>query len=249
MFDPDTLIITYDPERGDPRGARKKGEDYKAAGKGDCIDCGVCVQVCPTGIDIRNGLQYECIGCAACIDACDGVMDKMEYPRGLIRYSTENVMNKKVERTGIIGHVIRPRILIYTGILTIITVTAGWFLFHRIPLKVDVIRDRATLARETDDGLIENVYTLRVMNTDEKEHHYSVKIDGLDTASVSTKEVVVPSATTTEVTAEVHGRARTTRHSPRPHEFLPKRGHYSHPYGGGNIHPNPYNPLLRPHRG
>ena len=220
MFDPDTLIITYDPERGDPRGARKKGEDYKAAGKGDCIDCGVCVQVCPTGIDIRNGLQYECIGCAACIDACDGVMDKMEYPRGLIRYSTENVMNKKVERTGIIGHVIRPRILIYTGILTIITVTAGWFLFHRIPLKVDVIRDRATLARETDDGLIENVYTLRVMNTDEKEHHYSVKIDGLDTASVSTKEVVVPSATTTEVTAEVHASPDAGKKGSNPIHFV-----------------------------
>ncbi|QWT47196.1 cytochrome c oxidase accessory protein CcoG [Azospira inquinata] len=220
MFDPDTLIITYDPERGDPRGARKKGEDYKAAGKGDCIDCGVCVQVCPTGIDIRNGLQYECIGCAACIDACDGVMDKMEYPRGLIRYSTENVMNKKVERTGIIGHVIRPRILIYSGILTIITVTAGWFLFHRIPLKVDVIRDRATLARETDDGLIENVYTLRVMNTDEKEHHYSVKIDGLDTASVSTKEVVVPSATTTEVTAEVHASPDAGKKGSNPIHFV-----------------------------
>lgn len=220
MFDPDTLIITYDPERGDPRGARKKGEDYKAAGKGDCIDCGVCVQVCPTGIDIRNGLQYECIGCAACIDACDGVMDKMEYPRGLIRYSTENVMNKKVERTGIIGHVIRPRILIYSGILTIIIVTAGWFLFHRIPLKVDVIRDRATLARETDDGLIENVYTLRVMNTDEKEHHYSVKIDGLDTASVSTKEVVVPSATTTEVTAEVHASPDAGKKGSNPIHFV-----------------------------
>ncbi len=220
MFDPDTLIITYDPERGDPRGARKKGEDYKAAGKGDCIDCGLCVQVCPTGIDIRNGLQYECIGCAACIDACDGVMDKMEYPRGLIRYSTENVMNKKVDRTGIIGHVIRPRILIYSGILTIITVTAGWFLFHRIPLKVDVIRDRATLARETDDGLIENVYTLRVMNTDEKEHRYSVKIDGLDTASVSTKEVVVPSATTTEVTAEVHASPDAGKKGSNPIHFV-----------------------------
>lgn len=220
MFDPDTLIITYDPERGDPRGARKKGEDYKAAGKGDCIDCGLCVQVCPTGIDIRNGLQYECIGCAACIDACDGVMDKMEYPRGLIRYSTENVMNKKVERTGIIGHVIRPRILIYSAILTIITVTAGWFLFHRIPLKVDVIRDRATLARETDDGLIENVYTLRVMNTDEKEHRYSVKIDGLDTASVSTKEVVVPSATTTEVTAEVHASPDAGKKGSNPIHFV-----------------------------
>lgn len=220
MFDPDTLIITYDPERGDPRGARKKGEDYKAAGKGDCIDCGLCVQVCPTGIDIRNGLQYECIGCAACIDACDGVMDKMEYPRGLIRYSTENVMNKKVDRTGIIGHVIRPRILIYSVILTIITVTAGWFLFHRIPLKVDVIRDRATLARETDDGLIENVYTLRVMNTDEKEHRYSVKIDGLDTASVSTKEVVVPSATTTEVTAEVHASPDAGKKGSNPIHFV-----------------------------
>ena len=90
MFDQDTLIITYDRERGEPRGARARSADHKARGLGDCVDCGICVQVCPTGIDIRNGLQYECIGCAACIDACDQVMDRMHYPAGLIRYATQN---------------------------------------------------------------------------------------------------------------------------------------------------------------
>jgi cytochrome c oxidase accessory protein FixG len=94
MFDPDTLVITYDPERGEPRGARKKGVDAKASGLGDCVDCGLCVVVCPTGIDIRNGQQYECIGCGACIDACDPVMDKVGLPRGLIRYTTENALAK-----------------------------------------------------------------------------------------------------------------------------------------------------------
>ena len=92
MFDRDTLIISYDAQRGEPRGSRPRGVDPASVGKGDCINCTLCVQVCPTGIDIRDGLQYECIGCAACIDACNGVMDKMQMPRGLIRYATQNAM-------------------------------------------------------------------------------------------------------------------------------------------------------------
>ena len=93
MFDKDTMIVSYDPGRGEPRGSRPRSlahAEVKAQGKGDCIDCTLCVQVCPTGIDIRDGLQYECISCSACIDVCDGVMDKMQYPRGLIRFATEN---------------------------------------------------------------------------------------------------------------------------------------------------------------
>src|SRR5256885_14928462 len=85
MFDRDTMIVSYDTGRGEPRAPRTKKVDYKAQGLGDCIDCKMCVQVCPVGIDIRNGLQYECIGCGLCIDACNSIMDKMEYPRGLIR--------------------------------------------------------------------------------------------------------------------------------------------------------------------
>ncbi|PZR30179.1 MAG: cytochrome c oxidase accessory protein CcoG, partial [Azospira oryzae] len=200
MFDPDTLIITYDPERGEPRGTRKKGADPKALGLGECVDCGICVQVCPTGIDIRNGLQYECIGCAACIDACDEVMDKVNYPRGLIRYSTENAMARHLTKKEILGHVVRPRILLYSVILAAITLTTAWFIAHRIPLKVDVIRDRGALARETDMGLIENTFTLRFMNTDEQAHRYRIKATGLDGLEVGgAAEVDVPAATTTSL--------------------------------------------------
>ncbi|MDE2584291.1 MAG: cytochrome c oxidase accessory protein CcoG [Betaproteobacteria bacterium] len=200
MFDPDTLVITYDPERGENRGSRKKGVDYKAQGLGDCIDCGICVQVCPTGIDIRKGLQYECIGCAACIDGCDEVMDKMNYPRGLIRYSTENAMERHLTKKEILGHVVRPRILLYSVILMVILAATAWFLAHRIPLKVDVIRDRGSLAREMDDGTIENVYTLRVMNTDEKSRRYHISATGLDTLKVvGNADVEVPAATNTSL--------------------------------------------------
>ncbi|HXE38577.1 MAG TPA: cytochrome c oxidase accessory protein CcoG [Azonexus sp.] len=196
MFDPDTLIITYDPERGEPRGPRKKEVDIKAAGLGDCIDCGQCVQVCPTGIDIRNGLQYECIGCAACIDVCDQVMDKMSYPRGLVRYSTESAMAKHLTRQEILAHVVRPRILLYTAILVLITGITVWSLATRIPLKVDIIRDRATLAREADDGRIENIYMLQIMNTEEQSHRYRITVDGLPDVEIDgANEVEVPPAT------------------------------------------------------
>ncbi|HJV93638.1 MAG TPA: 4Fe-4S dicluster domain-containing protein, partial [Azonexus sp.] len=195
MFDPDTLIITYDPERGEPRGPRKKEVDIKAAGLGDCIDCGQCVQVCPTGIDIRNGLQYECIGCAACIDVCDQVMDKMSYPRGLVRYSTESAMTKHLTRQEILAHVVRPRILLYTAILVLITGITVWSLATRIPLKVDIIRDRSTLAREADDGRIENIYMLQIMNTEEQSHRYKVTVDGLPEVEIDgANEVEVPPA-------------------------------------------------------
>jgi len=178
MFDPDTLIITYDPERGEPRGIRKKGADTSKLG--DCVDCGQCVVVCPTGIDIRNGLQYECIGCAACVDVCDQVMDKVGLPRGLVRYSTENAMKEKLDPKSIMSHIIRPRILLYTAILILISVIAGYFLVHRIPLKVDIIRDRSTLAREADDGSIENVFMLQIMNTSESPQHYKITAEGLE---------------------------------------------------------------------
>jgi cytochrome c oxidase accessory protein FixG len=167
MFDPDTLTITYDTERGEPRGARKKGVDPKSIAKGECVDCGICVQVCPTGIDIRDGLQYECIGCAACIDACDQVMEKMAYPKGLIRYSTEHAIEQHWGWKDIVGHVIRPRVLIYSAILGAICVAFVWGIANKASLRVDVIRDRATLAREVEGGLIENVYRLHVINVSE----------------------------------------------------------------------------------
>jgi cytochrome c oxidase accessory protein FixG len=120
MFDKDTLIITYDKERGEPRGARTAKTEVVAKPLGDCIDCSMCVQVCPTGIDIRKGLQYECIGCAACIDACNSVMDKVDLPRGLIRYSTDHAMTNHWSSKQIRRHVLRPRVLIYIGVLLLI---------------------------------------------------------------------------------------------------------------------------------
>jgi cytochrome c oxidase accessory protein FixG len=180
MFDPDTLVITYDEERGEPRGTRRKGTDYKAAGLGHCVDCDLCVAVCPTGIDIRKGMQYECIGCAACIDVCDQVMDKMGYPRGLVRYSTENALAKHWSMKEILGHVVRPRVMVYTAILTVISLAWIWGLATKPELRVDVIRDRMTLAREVEGGLVENVFRLQVMNVSEVQQRYSVVVSGLD---------------------------------------------------------------------
>ncbi len=179
MFDKNTLIISYDPARGEPRGSRAKGVDRKAAGKGDCIDCTMCVQVCPTGIDIRNGLQYQCISCSACIDVCNDVMDKMDYPRGLIRYTTENALEgKKV-------HILRPRVIIYATILVLIVLSLGIAISQRVALELDVIRDRNSLYRETDDDGIENVYTLKIINMDEHAHDYTLDAQGIPGLHVS----------------------------------------------------------------
>jgi len=198
MFDPDTLIITYDPERGEPRGIRKKNVDPEAQKLGDCIDCGICVQVCPTGIDIRKGLQLECIACAACIDACDEVMDKVGTPRGLIRYSTENALARRYTARDILGHLLRPRTILYFSILMAIIVATAWSLAVRIPLKVDILRDRSTLYRVMDDERIENVFTLRVMNTDESAHRYEISVSGIDGIQIVGDSVIDVPATSTK---------------------------------------------------
>jgi len=177
MFDRDTLIITYDGARGEPRGGRARGRDKGTLG--DCVDCGICVQVCPTGIDIREGLQYECIGCAACIDGCDQVMDTMGYPRGLIRYSTQHALDNKLGVRDMWRRVFRPRILLYTAVLWGIIFAAAVALYIRIPLKVDIIRDRAAIAREVEGGLIENVYRVQLMNTRERARRFLLQAEGL----------------------------------------------------------------------
>jgi cytochrome c oxidase accessory protein FixG len=174
MFDPDTLIVTYDAARGEPRALRRKGEEPK----GDCIDCGICIQVCPTGVDIRNGLQYECIGCAVCIDACDLIMDKVNLPRGLVRYTTENALKQGWGASEIFRHILRPRTLIYGTILLVIITAFIWGLFTRIPLRVDVLRD-PSLGR-FEGALIVNDYTLKIMNMTEKERTYTISVDGLE---------------------------------------------------------------------
>ena len=179
MFDRDTMIVSYDSARGDPRGTRARSADLKAANLGHCIDCGLCVQVCPVGIDIRDGLQYECIACTACIDACDGVMDKMKYPRGLIRYATQNGLDKGWNRAQMFRRVLRPRVLVYGAVLLAISAAFVWSLAMRHTLKVDVVRDRSTLARLVDEGRIENVYRLQLMNASESPVKVSVSAEGI----------------------------------------------------------------------
>ena len=179
MFDKDTLIVTYDAARGEPRGAGSKKKGRAELGLGDCVDCGLCVQVCPTGIDIRNGLQYECIGCAACIDACNYVMERTGLPKGLIRYSTTNAMREHLDSRAMWRRVFRPRVLIYGAILSAITIALAASIALRVPLKVDLIRDRGALAVETDDGRVENVYRMNVSNTTEARRAFTVTASGL----------------------------------------------------------------------
>ena len=230
MFDRNTLIIAYDPLRGEPRGPRKKGKlasvlerargllpldvatsavvhaaQHRSAADlqlgarattglvvdeqhdlppppqvnspddlGDCIDCTICVQVCPTGIDIRNGLQYECIACGACVDACDMVMDKMGYPRGLVRYTSQNAVEGKHVR------LLRPRILIYGGLLVALAIGFAVGIAQRSPLIVDVMRDRNALYRTAADGSIENAYTVRIVNKDVAPREFTLRIEGPD---------------------------------------------------------------------
>ena len=184
MFDRDTLIISYDEKRGEPRGSRPRGVDPLTVGKGDCIDCTLCVQVCPTGIDIRKGLQYECIGCAACIDACDSVMDKMLSPRGLIRYATQNSIENGWSNRAMWRRIARPRVLLYSAVLLGIVTAFVLSLALRAPFKADVVRDRGALARMVEDGRIENVYRVQLMNATEQAQRFHIAVDGLPGASL-----------------------------------------------------------------
>ena len=186
MFDHDTLIISYDEKRGEPRGGRSRTADKSALGLGDCVDCTLCVQVCPTGIDIRKGLQYECIGCAACIDVCDGVMDRLDYPRGLIRYATQRSLKEGGDPLTM-RRIFRPRVLVYSTVLLLIGSAFVASLAMRSPLRVDVVRDRGTLARLVEDGRIENVYRLQVMNTTESVQRYRFAVDGIADAQISVR--------------------------------------------------------------
>jgi len=179
MFDKDTLIVSYDAERGEPRGARNRKDDFKAKGLGACVDCDLCVQVCPTGIDIRKGLQYECIGCAGCVDVCNSVMDKMGYERGLIRFTTQHALNNAWRSFEIWRHVLRPRVLVYASILGSICLALAISLAMRTPLKVDVVRDRAALSRIVAGGKLENVYRLQLMNATEQVQTYRISAVGL----------------------------------------------------------------------
>ena len=205
MFDKDTLIVTYDSARGEPRGARSKKVDPKAAGLGDCIDCSLCVQVCPTGIDIRNGLQYECIGCGLCVDACNSVMDKVNYPRGLIRFATQNAMTQHWGRAEIVRRVLRPRVLFYSSVLVGLSVAMLVSMATRVPLKVDVVRDRAALSRMVAGGQLENIYRLQIMNATEATQRYRIGATGLEGLKVaSDPEVEIGPAESRWVAVQLH---------------------------------------------
>jgi cytochrome c oxidase accessory protein FixG len=175
MFDKDTFNVTYDAARGENRGPRsRKDTNYKEKGLGDCIDCNLCVHVCPTGIDIRNGLQYECINCGACIDACDDTMEKMGYAKGLISYTTEHSLQGKPTK------ILRPKLVGYFVVLMVVCAAFGWTLYNRMPAVLDVVRDRGALSRESDEGLIENTYTLKIINKSQKEQSYQLSVSGIE---------------------------------------------------------------------
>jgi cytochrome c oxidase accessory protein FixG len=216
MFDKDTLIVSYDERRGEPRGGRNRSADHVKLGLGSCVDCSLCVQVCPTGIDIRKGLQYECIGCAACIDVCDTVMDKMQYPRGLIRYDT--LARMAVDKTAQSARLqlLRPRVLVYVAIWLVIVI--AWFaaLAMRAPLKVDVVRDRGALARIVERGRIENVYRLQLMNASGQGLSLRARVEGIDKLELTGQtEVKLPAAQATWVVLQVR----------LPHGTLPPGSH------------------------
>jgi cytochrome c oxidase accessory protein FixG len=204
MFDSDTLIVTYDTARGESRGPRGKSGAERQAGQGDCIDCSMCVQVCPTGIDIRNGLQSDCISCAACIDACNSVMDKVDAPRGLIRFATDNALANRYRPHEILKRALRPRVLIYTVILILIVSAFSASLYWRAPLKMDVIRDRGSMGREVEDGMIENVYRLQIMNTSERSQRLRISVAGIESIQLDSAPVIdVPGVTTQAVPVRV----------------------------------------------
>jgi cytochrome c oxidase accessory protein FixG len=195
MFDKDTLIVTYDEERGEPRGTRSRKADPLALNLGACVDCTLCVQVCPTGIDIRKGLQYECIACGACADVCDTVMDKMGYEKGLIKYTTQNALSQHWTKSQTLRHVLRPRVLVYTAILAVIVIAMLVSLALRTPFKVDVVRDRGVMARIVAGGKIENVYRLQVMNATETMQRYKITASGLPGLLVASENIVTIGST------------------------------------------------------
>jgi len=211
MLDKDTLVITYDQHRGEPRTPWGERIKNKVAA-GDCIDCSMCVQVCPTGIDIRNGLQYECIGCAACIDVCNSVMKKINAPPGLIRYSTENAIANQFTLTQLRQRLMRPRVVIYTILLSVVIIAFFTALTLRQPVKLDVIRDRGVMAREVEDGKIENVYRLQIMNTGETAHRYRIHVLGINSIALETpSEVELDSTSTRTIPVRVrvnHGEGK-----------------------------------------
>ena len=214
MFDKDTLAISYDVNRGESRGPRKRGVEPAQAGLGDCIDCQMCVQVCPTGIDIRDGLQMECIGCAACIDACDTVMDKMGYARGLVRYTSEHQLQ------GGTTHLLRPRLIGYAAVLVLMIGALVVALDQRSMVSLDVIKDRG-LFRENSQGQIENIYSLKIINKTQEPQHYRVSLqDNQDFRLQGKTELTLAPGEIAEVPVSVALLAEPPKSSSQTLEFV-----------------------------
>jgi len=190
MFDKDTLTVAYDNNRGENRGARGRKQDHKQLGLGDCIDCNLCVEVCPTGIDIRNGLQYECINCGSCVDACSSVMTRMKYEQGLIRYTTEHELEgRKV-------NFVRSKLIGYAVVLTIMSTMLVLEIVNRIPLSLDIIRDRTELSKENYNGEIENVFTLKILNMSQTDNTYKLSLKGIENTKWHGKQEIFVKAAT-----------------------------------------------------
>jgi cytochrome c oxidase accessory protein FixG len=225
MFDRDTLIVTYDEKRGEQRGSRPRADSpavYQSKGLGDCIDCGLCVQVCPTGIDIRKGLQYECISCSACVDVCNGVMEKMHYPLGLIKNSTQNGIDQNLSNAQIVKRVFRPRVLIYSAVLLAISIGLLTSLALRNDFKVDVVRDRGTVM-QIGEGLFENTYRLQIMNATEQEQTYLITASGLNGLTIvspaSPTQVNVDSASSRWISVRLQAPTKSIEKGSHPIEF------------------------------
>ena len=197
MFDKDSLIVAYDENRGEPRGSRKRGTDYKEKNLGACIDCTLCVQVCPTGIDIREGLQYECIACAACIDVCDSVMDKMGYEPGLIKYTSENALTGKKSK------ILRTRTVLYALLLTVISIIWVSLIVNRQIINADLVKDRNSLYQELDGGVIENVFTLRLMNKADTENTLLLSVQPKNIFSLDQNSITISPEGVTQVALRV----------------------------------------------
>lgn len=190
MFDRDTLLITYDESRGEPRGIRRSWRRGAGQALGDCIDCGVCVQACPAGIDIRDGLQYACIDCGACVDACNGVMEKTGMAPGLIRYASGHGSVMGASLPLVRRAILRPRVLLYAGALVAGTTLLAISLALRQPLRLNVMLDRSAMGREAEEGMVENVYRLQVMNADERAHRYRLSVSGPSLPQLASGDVV-----------------------------------------------------------
>ncbi len=190
LLDRNSIVIAYDKVRGELRSRFRKNEDREAVGKGDCIDCGQCVSVCPTGIDIRNGTQLECVNCTACIDACDDIMDKINKPRGLIRYASENQIsnNEKPRFT--------TRLKLYTAVLSLLLIVMGGLLFARSTMQANILRLPGSNYKIDDNGMVTNLYQFKIVNKSTEVQNFTIEAEDLP-------EATVQPAGKSELTAEV----------------------------------------------